>query len=64
MWLVDGLRRLWALFNRVMGRIGQFMSTIVLTLVYFGVLWPFAWLAGRWDVGWQEMDALDLERPF
>lgn len=61
---VDGLRRLWALFSRVMGRIGQFMSTIVLTLVYFGVLWPFALMSGRWDVGWQEMDALDLERPF
>jgi hypothetical protein len=61
---VDGLRRLWALFNRVMGRIGQFMSAIVLTVVYFSVLWPFALLAGRWDVGWKDQPALDLDRPF
>lgn len=40
------------------------MSAIVLTVVYFSVLWPFALLSGRWEGGWQEQPALDLERSF
>lgn len=47
-----------------MGRVGQFMSAIVLTLVYFSALWPFALLAGRWEAGWREQPALDLGRSF
>jgi len=61
---VDGLRRVWAFFNRVMARIGQVLSAIVLTLVYFLVLWPFALMSGSWDVGWREQPLLDLERGF
>lgn len=52
---------MWLAFAR---RLSWVISSVMLTLMYFLLLAPFALMAGAWRKGWVASESTALERPF
>jgi rubrerythrin len=65
-WLARG-SRLWKRYLRVAAAVAGVLGTVMITVVYFVVLAPFAWLAKRAErrepAGWHPIAPADTDSP-